>query len=296
MLTTQELECMKVFFARNITALIPRSTWRSLETSQGAKLDRLYKPLTKPQQKDLLKCRQSKFWKDHHLDMYLRYTARRVAEIRHRPKTRRYSCYPHLINDDDTRNYNKRQLYEHKKSHNEIMKKLPSGTAHTIENLIVHDWLLELGDLVVAKQDVARKAKKLARRLAKRTGNPQTGFRMRKSRKRSRKRKASRKTSRKRKASRKRSRKRRSAKRKTSRKRRSAKRKTSRKTSRKRRSSKRKASRKRSRKRRSSKRCPAGCVKKKTSKRKSRKVKKKLKFKLEYSGPRTPPSLRIQKK
>ncbi len=85
----------------------------------------------------------------------------------------------------------------------------------------------------------------------------------------------------KRKASRKRSRKRRSAKRKTSRKRRSAKRKTSRKrrsakrkTSRKRRSSKRKASRKRSRKRRSSKRCPAGCVKKKTSKRKSRKVKK----------------------
>ena len=95
------------------------------------------------------------------------------------------------------------------------------------------------------------------------------------------KRKASRKTSRKRKASRKRSRKRRSAKRKTSRKRRSAKRKTSRKrrsakrkTSRKRKSSKRKASRKRSRKRRSSKRCPAGCVKKKTSKRKSRKVKK----------------------
>ena len=84
------------------------------------------------------------------------------------------------------------------------------------------------------------------------------------------KRKSSRKTSRKRKASRKTSRKRRSAKRKTSRKRRSAKRKTSRK----RRSSKRKASRKRSRKRRSSKRCPAGCVKKKTSKRKSRKVKK----------------------
>jgi len=81
------------------------------------------------------------------------------------------------------------------------------------------------------------------------------GFRMR-----SRKRKSS-----KRKASRKRSRKRRSAKRKTSRKRQDAKRK----------SSKRKASRKRSRKRRSSrKRCPAGCVKKKTSKRKSRKVKK----------------------
>ena len=256
MLTTQELErlerleCMKYFFARNITALIPRSTWRSLETSQGAKLDRLYKPLTKPQHKDLLKCRQSKFWKDHHLDMYLRYTARQVAEIRHRPKTRRYSCSPHLINDDDTRNYNKRQLYEHKKSHNEIMKKLPSGTAHTIENLIVHHWLLELGDLVVAKQDVARKAKKLARLLTIRTGNPQMGFRMRKSRKRSRKRKASRK----------RSRKRRSAKRKVSRKRRSAKRKTSRK----RRSSKRKASRKRSRKRRSSKRCPAGCVKKKT--------------------------------
>ena len=84
-------------------------------------------------------------------------------------------------------------------------------------------------------------------------------------RKSSRKRKSS-----KRKASRKTSRKRRSAKRKTSRKRRSAKRKTSRK----RKSSKRKASRKRSRKRRSSKRCPAGCVKKKTSKRKSRKVKK----------------------
>ena len=83
------------------------------------------------------------------------------------------------------------------------------------------------------------------------------------------KRKSSRKSS-KRKASRKTSRKRRSAKRKTSRKRRSAKRKTSRK----RKSSKRKASRKRSRKRRSSKRCPAGCVKKKTSKRKSRKVKK----------------------
>lgn len=82
--------------------------------------------------------------------------------------------------------------------------------------------------------------------------------------------KSKRKSSRKRKASRKRSRKRRSAKRKRSRKRRSAKRKTSRK----RKSSKRKASRKRSRKRRSSKRCPTGCVKKKTSKRKSRKVKK----------------------
>ena len=77
--------------------------------------------------------------------------------------------------------------------------------------------------------------------------------------------KSKRKSSRKRKASRKRSRKR-----KTSRKRRSSKRKASRK----RKSSKRKASRKRSRKRRSSKRCPAGCVKKKTSKRKSRKVKK----------------------
>ena len=257
------LECMEYFFARKITALIPRSTWRSLETSQGAepgagelwifkniaKLNRLYKPLTTLQQKKLLKCRQSKFWKDHHLDIYLAYTARRVANIRHRPKARRYFIFPHLIDDDDTRNYNKRQLNEHKKSHNEIMKKLPSGTVSCIDTMIVNHWLRELGDLVVKKHDVAQEAKKLARRLERCGGNPQMGFRMRKSRKSSRKSKASRKTYRKRRS-------------------------VKRKTSRKRRSSKRKASRKTSRKRRSSKRCPAGCVKKKTSKRKSRKVKK----------------------
>ncbi len=53
------IECMEYFFSRKVIAFIPRSTWRSLETSQGAKLGGLYAPLTKPQQKKLLKCLQN---------------------------------------------------------------------------------------------------------------------------------------------------------------------------------------------------------------------------------------------
>ena len=138
-----------------------------------------------------------------------------------------------------------------------------------------------------AKKKASRKrrsAKKKAsrkRRSAKRKSRKRKSVKRKASRKRkSAKRKASRKASRKRKsAKRKASRKRKSAKRKVSRKRKSAKRKASRK----RKSAKRKASRKRksakrkvSRKRRSvkrkvsrkSKRCPPGCVKRRSAKRK----------------------------
>jgi hypothetical protein len=275
------LECMEYFFARKAAALILRSTRSSLENSQKAKLDRLYAELTKPQKKKLLKCRQSEFWKEHQLDMYLTYTARKLASI-----------HPHLM-DTRTRSHNTSQLdkYKSQKSYrkwadaNELpseinptflyaerRRNLPPDTVSYID-LIFRNWAQELGPLVVKKQQVAQAAEQLAERRAIETGNSQMGFRMRKSRKSSRKRKSS-----KRKASRKRSRKRRSAKRKTSRKRRSAKRKTSRK----RRSVKRKASRKRSRKRRSSKRCPVGCVKKKSAKRslvkKSRSRKRKPSF------------------
>ena len=251
------IDCIDYFFSRKVIALIPRSTWRSLETSQGAKLDMLYAELTPEEEAKLWKCRQSGFWKVHQLDKYLTYTARQLANL-----------HPHLM-DTGTRSYNTSQLVKHENLYAERRRNLPPDTVSYID-LIFRNWAQELGPLVVKKQQVAQAAEKRAARLAKKTGNSQTGFRMRKSRKTSRKRKSS-----KRKASRKRSRKRRSAKRKTSRKRKS---------------SKRKASRKRSRKRRSSKRCPAGCVKKKTSKRKSRKVKKKLKFKIRYSGPRGTPS------
>ena len=209
------IACMEYFFSRKVIALIPRSTWRSLETSQGAKLDMLYAELTPEEKAKLRKCRHSEFWKGNHLDTYLTYTARQLADL-----------HPHLM-DTITSNHNTNQLKKHKKLYREIKRNLPAGTAHTIENLIFRNWAGELGPLVVKKQQVAQEAEQRAARLAKKTGNSQMGFRVRKSRKSSRKRKASRKTSRKR----------RSAKRKTSRKRRSAKRKASRKRSRKRRSS-----------------------------------------------------------
>ena len=62
----QELElkriaCMEYFFSRKVIAFIPRSTWRSLETSQGAKLDMLYAELTPEEKAKLGKCRHSEF-------------------------------------------------------------------------------------------------------------------------------------------------------------------------------------------------------------------------------------------
>jgi len=113
-----------------------------------------------------------------------------------------------------------------------------------------------------AKRKVSRKRKSVKRKVSRKRKSAKRKSRKRKSAKRkSRKRKsAKRKASRKRKsAKRKASRKRKSAKRKASRKRKSAKRKASRK----RKSAKRKASRKR-------KRCPPGCVKRRSAKRKNK--------------------------